>query len=929
MLRAGVAAIALGAGLSTPVFAQDQSQAQSAPSGEGIIVQAERLRGQLDVEQAPILELNEADIEASGATSIAELIEIISPQTTSSRGRGGGGRPVFLVNGVRIGSFRELRSYPPEAIVKVEVMPEEVAQKFGFPPDRRVVNLILKDNFATREVEAEYEQPSEGGFRKVEGEFTYIAINKGDRINLNVEVEDRTTLTEDERDIIQTDGSVSNVTGDPSQAPFRSLVSDDLSFEASGNWAKTLIDSGTSLSLNTTYEREEQRSLSGLNSVTLVAPDGLTSEFRTFGAGDPLEVRTTTDSIASAGSWTRPLGSWQLNTTFDASITDTISEIDRRAETGDLVEEAALGLIALDAPIALSTNAGFDRASTQSIAAGAKSTLRGTLADLPAGELSTTLDVGYNWDRIDSSDTRSGTETQLTRGDLEAGINVVIPLTSSRELFLDTLGSFTLNGQAGINHYSDFGTLNDWSLGLNWSPFDNLDLQATYIRAEVAPSLANLGNPLVETLNVPVFDFVNGETVLATVISGGNPALLAETQRDWKFSANWELPFWNNTRLSAEYINNRSDDVTGSFPALTAEAEAAFGDRVTRDVDGTLLRLDRRAVTYAQTRSKSLVFGFTTRGSWGGARPQAGGRPQGAGRPQGSGRPQGAGGPEGRRGPPSPEQRAQFMAMRERLCADDGMALLTRLVDAVESGQDPSAIIPNFDAERFKRILSRVRAEDGTIDPQRLEQFRSRICSMDPAQMRGGQQGGQPGGPPAQAAQGGARRGGGGRPGFGGRDGRGRYFINISHSYQLDNEVLIAQGIPLLDQLDGDSLSSTGVARLFTQLQAGVFRSGFGMRLSGFRTGKARVNGNEAIGTSPLFFGQLTRFNLRLFTNLGQVLKKEEGVFKNLRMSLRADNVFNARRKVVDENGDTPTNFQPALLDPTGRYVGIQFRKLF
>ncbi|MEO9980800.1 MAG: hypothetical protein ABJE68_03460, partial [Marinomonas sp.] len=782
-----------------PAFAQDVSgteeEAPVAASSDDIVVQGQRLRGQLDVEQAPLLELNEEDIAAIGATSIAELVETISPQTSSSRGRGGGGRPVFLVNGVRIGSFRELRSYPPEAITKVEVMPEEVAQKFGFPPDRRVINLILKDNYSSREIEAEYEQPSAGGYRAVEGEFTLLRIDKTERFNFNAEVQDRTILTEDERDIIQTPGSVSDVTGDPDQALYRSLVNDNFNFEVTGNWAKTIIDTGTSLSLNTTYERDEQRGLSGLNAVVLNAPDG-SSALRTLDAANPLEVRTVTDTISSAGSWTQPIGRWRLNTTFDASVSDNIRKIDRRADTSNLVAQAAAGTLAIDSALNAATQAGFDTALTETISADAKSTLRGTLIDLPAGELSTTFDAGYSWDRITSSDTRSGSNAQLTRGDLEAGINVVIPLTSRREYFLDALGSFTINAQAGINNYSDFGTLNDWSAGLNWSPFGNLDLQVTYAQAEAAPSLASLGNPQITTLNVPVFDFVNGETVLATVVSGGNPDLLAETQKDWKFSANWELPFWNNTRLSAEYINNRSENVTSSFPALTAEIEAAFPDRFTRDGAGTLLAVDNRAVTFAETRAKRLVFGFTKRGSWGAARPQQGrpqgrpqarpqGRPEGA-RPRGAG-PQGAGRPEGaRRGPPSPERRQQFMAFRERLCADDGLEMLTKLAAAVDSGQDMSAIIPGFNPERLKRMLDRARGEDGQIDPERLAQFRSGICSMDPAMMRGAGRGAPPqsaqgGGQPQAAPAGGppraAGRRGGGRPGFG-RDGRGRYFFN-------------------------------------------------------------------------------------------------------------------------------------------------------
>lgn len=914
LLRLGASIIAISGAF--PAFAQNNEQgvAASPDSDTEIVVEGQRLRGQLDVDQAPVLELTEEDIQASGATSIAELIAVAVPQSTSSSGRGGSGRPVFLVNGVRIGSFREMRSYPPESIAKVEVMPEEVAQRLGFPPDRRVINLILKDNYSSREVEAEYEQPSSGGYRALEGELTYVGINKGDRINLNAEINDVTMMRESERDVIQTAGSVSDVTGDPDQAQYRSLISDSFNFEISGNWAKSLADSGSSLSLNTTYERSEIRSLSGLNTVTLTAPDSSTA-FRTLDAADPLETRIITDTISSSGSWARPVGSWRLNTTFDASVSDNVREIDRRGDTAQLVADAAAGLLAIDGALPSLGDAGFDTATSEIVSAQAKSTLRGTLIDLPAGELSTTLDVGYSWDRITSFDTRSDSGARLKRGDLEAGINVAVPLTSSRELFLDTFGSFTLNGQAGLNHYSDFGTLYDWSLGLNWKPWDNLDLQATYTRNEAAPSLSNLGSPQVTSLNVPVFDFVNGQTVLATVTSGGNPNLLAETQKDWKFSANWEVPFRQNTRLSAEYFNISSNDVTSSFPALTQAIEEAFPSRFTRDITGILTAIDRTPVTFEATQSKRLVLGFNTRGAWGKARPQADEQSQ-------RGRGDANRAPSARRGAPTPEQREQFMAFRARICAEDGMEVLTRLVDAVEGGQDLSAVIPNFDPERFNRILDRARGDDGKVDPEKLARFRTFMCSMDPAAMRGARAGS------GQQARGGGGRRGFGRPGRGG-DGRGRYFINVSHTIELENEVLIAPGGPLLDQLAGDALTNFGFARHSTRAFVGMFRNGVGMRISGTYTGKAKINGNSITGTSPLFFGDLATFNLRLFADLGQVMKKDDGFFKNFRVSLRADNMFDARRRVVDDNGETPTSFQPVLLDPTGRYVGIQLRKLF
>ena len=137
----------------------------------------------------------------------------------------------------------------------------------------------------------------------------------------------------------------------------------------------------------------------------------------------------------------------------------------------------------------------------------------------------------------------------LTRRVASLGTNLNIPLTSRREGFADAIGSFTLNLNARASDLSDFGTLGSYTAGLTWGPFDNLDLSASYIQREVAPTLNALGDPQVVNFNLPVFDFTTGETVLVDVTTGGNPDLVAETQRDWKFAANWQLPFWRGARF--------------------------------------------------------------------------------------------------------------------------------------------------------------------------------------------------------------------------------------------------------------------------------------------------------------------------------------------------------------------------------------------
>ena len=666
--------------------------------------------------------------------------------------------------------------------------------------------------------------------------------------------------------------------------------------------------------------------------------------------------------------------------------------------------------------------AGVDIANRRTITTESLTTVRGPIAYLPGGELTATFDFGADWRRIESDDTRSQTAAQLTRRRLSSGANLVIPITSRREGFADALGSFTLNLQAGFEDLSDFGILGDYTASLSWAPFDNLDLSASYIVREVAPSLSDLGNPQVVNLNTPVFDFTTGETVLATVITGGNPDLLAETQRDWKFAANWELPFWDGTRFTVEYIRNRSDDVTSGFPQITSETEAAFPDRIVRDANGTLVQVDRRSVTFAETRADRLQFGLFFRGSIGGNDEERGGssgRGGGGGnsRPQG-GPPPGAGGQGGPpSGGPSDEERAAFMQVRERICADDGLEVLTRLAQAIANGEDLSDTIPGFDAQRFERMLDRVRGDDGQIDPEKLAEFRTRICSIDPAAMRGmgrgpgaGQGDGQgrpDGAPPAgpmgegfaafralacaedgeaklraliaridagedvsdelpgfdpnmagfiidrlrnedgtissekiaamrerfcsaEGGQGGQQ--GGGPPGgfnpLAGRNFSGfRYFVSLNHTIELENTILIAPGLAPLDQLDGDATGAFGLSRHSSRLEAGIFGSGVGMRLSARYTGTAKLNGTT--GSSDLFFDDLATFDLRVFANVGELAGKDEGLLDNLRISLRADNVFDARRRVVDANGDTPINYQPFLIDPIGRYVGIDIRKLF
>jgi iron complex outermembrane receptor protein len=203
------------------------------------------------------------------------------------------------------------------------------------------------------------------------------------------------------------------------------------------------------------------------------------------------------------------------------------------------------------------------------------------------------------------------------------------------------------------------------------------------------------------------------------------------------------------------------------------------------------------------------------------------------------------------------------------------------------------------------------------------------------------------GGPPPGGGAGGPPPGGGGfgGPGGGGgfslrglgggggqgNDGRGRFFVNLFHTIELENKLTIAPNLPVLDLLDGDALSGGGTVRHSVELEGGMFYQGKGMRLSGRYSGPSRVDGSGLPGSTDLRFGSLATLNLRFFVDLGQQEKlvQKFKILKGSRISFDIDNVFDSYRTVTDTTGAVPLRYQRDLIDPVGRSFEIEFRKIF
>lgn len=590
--------------LATPAGAQI-TDAESDYADDEIVVTAQFTRGSVVTEIAPVVELSERDIASFGASSVQDLLEAISSQTTSSRGRGSG-RPIVLINGQRTSGFREIRDLPPEAIRTVQVFPEELALRYGYRPDQRVINFILKDNYTGVSASAEYGVPTRGAQGRSEIETTITKIGKNSRVNINLEWQNNTAITESERDIIQdAAGTLVNL-GD-----FRTLVAPSDNVELNANYSRS-FDNGMALSLNGGYIYDKSNGLQGLPSGTLtVAGDPL---FRYFTEYGPLTRVQETNTAQAGLTLNGSLSDWRWSLTSDYTRTQVNTDTDRSGDIGLL--QAAIDAGSVD-PLATSFGPLLgspvtDSAKVVDQTINNLATLSGTLLVLPSGAVTTTVRAGYNREDLDSRETRGAivTTTGLSRDEISTGINIDIPLADENIDVVEAIGKLSINGNLGYSDLSDFGGLVEFGFGLNWEPIDGLVFSASAIGEEAAPSIAQLGNPVIITPDATVFDFTNGETVLAAITTGGNFSLPAEKQRDIKLAVNYRPEWLDGFSFLGEYFRNNSTNVASSFPLLTPEIEAAFPDRVTRDASGRLTAIDRRPVNYANVSSERIRYGI-------------------------------------------------------------------------------------------------------------------------------------------------------------------------------------------------------------------------------------------------------------------------------------------------------------------------------
>lgn len=893
-LRASVCACALVAA-STGVAAE--APKSTAPPTKPATVSELVVTGERQPEPGavvgdikPDLQLQPQDVQAYGVSTITELLDELAPEIGSNSGRGGEG-PAILVNGRRISGINEIRNLPTESILRVDILPEEAALKYGFSANQRVVNIVLRDHYGSELADLRGGASFAGGAASGQAEAGETRISGERRFNIHLKYNPQASLTEADRNVIPLGAAPTlDLPGNPvDDRRFRTLVSESQKVSANAVLTRPIF-ADIVATVNATFEATTGNALRGLPEVDLQAP----------GAAGPVAIDRLAPSFGAlnqdADSWTGHLGvgfnrdikTWRLALTGNYDHADSRNSNNVGLDASLLQAALTAGTVSVTPagpiPANLLTLRQRDTGRSKSDTGNVQFIASGPIWTLPAGQVRASFRVGGAGSAFSSQSERAGSElsTDFSRTTVNGQASLDVPLTSKKANVLGWLGDISLNTHAAFDRLSDFGTLTTFGYGVHWAPVTGLSILVSHLRDQAAPSQQQLGAPVIPSTGTRIFDFATGRTVDVTQISGGNPSLAAD-RRDRVSARITYQPFADKQLIfRADFNRIHYTNPITTFPAASAAIEAAFPDRFVRDAQGELTEVDFRPVNFASQDVSSLKYGFDY------SRPI---------------------------GPASaPPPRNQAIQQLRRA----GVAGAVR--------RRPGGGPPGAPAEGLPAPAPR--GADGAGPPADAGAAPPPPDAPRPGGFGGGAGFAGRGGP------GGFAGGRGGRGGGGAQDGRLR--ISLFHTVNFDNRFLVRPGGPVIDFLDGASLAGAGgLPRQEIQAQINIAERGFGGELNAdWKSGTTVKGGLPALvggSMGDLDFSGIVRVNARLFADLSQrkTLMDRAPWLKGSRVTLSISNIFDQRISVHDAAGATPFSFQPAYIDPLGRTWRIEFRKLF
>ena len=644
----------------------ENPQTTSTQKTENIDVVGHKTRGEALGHLKPIMQIKADEIRAYGVDSASDLLTAISPETRSGRGAGGSA-PITLLNGKRVSGMQELQDLPFESIDHVEVFTEEEALKYGYSANQRVVNIITVEHFRAIRARLSGTTSTDGGGETGAPFISYTKLDGERRINLSARYSDQAQLKDSQRGVVPARASglyanAGNVTaanggtldptldalagvpvtvaGAPSLAstqvptlqnflPYANLPHSNGDASAytlqpsvqkltlNGVIAGQIFKTVTS-SLNLTYTRQDQHSLQGPAHGILTLPASNpfspfsedTLLYRNFTETSPLRQKVHTETAHAGLKFDGDVGNWKWNSTgsYDRSDITTSSQTGLNLQTvqTDLTDSSTT----LNPFSAFPNNDRSQRTlntgHTISNNGQVSGLMSGNVFSLPAGDVaSSTSLTGALTDQNAVSSVKSVRSYSHIRREVGTfQFNADIPIANKNKHVLSFLGKLDGNVNAAVDQVSQFGTLGTIGGGVTWAPLSWVQFPFFITNSQEAPTASQLVAPSIQTPNVTTYDYVTGQSVQVTSLSGGNPNLKATSRHEISLGTLITLPYISGTRLHVNYVHDTTHNTILSLPTATAAIENAFPDRFQRNTDGVLESVDIRPVN-ADSESRS------------------------------------------------------------------------------------------------------------------------------------------------------------------------------------------------------------------------------------------------------------------------------------------------------------------------------------
>jgi hypothetical protein len=633
--------------------AAEQASAQGEQDQRRIVVIGNRaiIATLQDVE--PEDTYDEDRVQSYDVSTVGELLDQV-------RSENGDDQATLLVNGQPVRDTDDIADLPIEAVRRVEQLPRGTAQRIGGGLAQRAYNIVLKPSVKSATVTLSHQQATEGDWGQGKGEALFTYVRNQDRVNVTLRGSQSDLLFESDRDLVPAApafpyailGNVIPFTGtqvdpvlsarvgqpvtivglngnahptqadliaganlaNPNPAPdYRSLRSASRPYEIAVAGNKTLT-TDLSLSFNSRLYWSESRSLQGLPSARFLVP--ATNAYTPFSTpvflalsdiARPLRSNSSSDGKSLSATLNANFGQWHgtLNGRYDERNSRYDSDLQGFFPGGYYTVDNAVNPFAgsLVGLIPVSTRT----STSHNIDRQVQADMNGPLAQLPAGLLIARIGVSGLWTSYDATDI-SGSRS-LDRHELTGKVGLTIPLTGP--MFLSSLGTSELALDYGRADLGKFGTIDRYTVGLNWSPVKWLRITASEVK-DTSPIYSDyLAAPTVVTDNVPYFDPVRNETVDVRLVTGGTSGLLNPETRTRALSLTaTPLPKYN-LQLNLDYQEVEQRNLIGSVPPPSSAVVLAFPNRFVRDATGRLVQVDTTAVNFDRQNTNQLRAGVS------------------------------------------------------------------------------------------------------------------------------------------------------------------------------------------------------------------------------------------------------------------------------------------------------------------------------